>query len=154
MSREDIPNVLIRLTNVTGFDHTQEANLAFKEATDEIERLLADERQPMECGHPRACLKLTDEEEKLLLGYQAAPCSGAETSHELRQKWQKCSACAERERVREMCAAVAKDFCDESEPGNSVSVKYLEDKYGTLDALQAIRQLDLTKLDEGGEEKV
>ncbi|KKN66919.1 hypothetical protein LCGC14_0466940 [marine sediment metagenome] len=45
MSREDIPNVLIRLTNVTGFDHTQEANLAFKEATDEIERLLADEQE-------------------------------------------------------------------------------------------------------------
>ena len=45
MSREDIPNVLIRLTNVTGFAHAQEANLAFKEATEEIERLLAAERE-------------------------------------------------------------------------------------------------------------
>jgi hypothetical protein len=58
---------------------------------------------------------------------------------------------AEREKVREMCAAVAKDFCDESEPGNAISVKYLEDKYGTLDAQQAIRQLDLTALGDKGE---
>ncbi len=54
MSQEDIPNVLIRLTNVTGFDHTQEANLAFKEATEEIERLLAAEREKVRDWNARA----------------------------------------------------------------------------------------------------
>lgn len=59
MSREAIPNILIRLTNVTGFDHSQGSNLAFKLATDEIERLLAQAWEPMECGHPKACFVTT-----------------------------------------------------------------------------------------------
>jgi len=56
MRQEVIPNVLIRLTNVTGFDHTHDSNLAFRQATEEIERLLAQERLKViesspECWH-------------------------------------------------------------------------------------------------------
>ena len=45
MNREDIENILIRFTDITGYDHSQKSNLAFKAATGEIERLLADERE-------------------------------------------------------------------------------------------------------------
>ena len=45
MNREDIENILIRFTDITGYDHSQKSNLAFKAATGEIERLLADEQE-------------------------------------------------------------------------------------------------------------
>lgn len=61
-----------------------EAELS-RELCAEIERLLADEREPMKCGHPKACFKKGPPKEvSSLPGY--------------------CLACVERERVREMCA--------------------------------------------------
>lgn len=56
----------------------------------EIERLLAQEREPMECGHPKACL--VDWCEKM-----EGP---AHTAY--------CSACVEREKAREI---VCKHLC-------------------------------------------
>ena len=129
MSREDIPNVLIRLTNVTGFDHTQEANLAFKEATDEIERLLADARKPMECGHPKACLV---EREVTNIEKNEGPLNDTEY----------CSTCAEREKVREMCLRIA-ESCEVQE---ETIATYLTrwDLIIRASIANEIRQLDLT----------
>ena len=99
---------------------------------EEIERLLAQERESMECGHPRACwVELKAEApDGSMQGYAA-----------------ECSACAEREKVREMCAKAAWNFmtggwmCDAE------------------DVADEIRQLDLTKelagssAEEGGDAK-
>ena len=74
---------------------------------------------------------------------------GADAIVELTKKYDALLA-AEREKVREMCAAVASDpYIDEirafaNDPPSTVGEKIAK----------AIRQLDLTKLDEGGEEKV
>ncbi|KKK56918.1 hypothetical protein LCGC14_3059710 [marine sediment metagenome] len=112
-------------------------------ANAEIERLLADEREPMECGHPRAYLKLTNEEERLLLDYQAAPCSGAETSHELRQKWQKCSACAERDKARVLAEMIQEGYDEDDEEDSRPAISFWERIHKK--ANEVIRQLDLTK---------
>ncbi len=60
-----------------------------------IERLLAAERKPMECGHPRACLS------PITVEYRDGTLEDA----------QECSFCvqlkAEREKVRETCANVS-----------------------------------------------
>ena len=58
----------------------------------EIICLLTNERKPMECGHPKACWIHEDssDPDKRGVFYEKG--------------W--CSACAERERVREMCAEV------------------------------------------------
>ncbi|KKK85045.1 hypothetical protein LCGC14_2777210, partial [marine sediment metagenome] len=86
-----------------------------------VVRLLADEREPMECGHPRACwVELKAEApDGSMQGYAA-----------------ECSACAGREKVREMCALVAEEECDKVPGPDSDWPSRIGD---------AIRQLDLTK---------
>ncbi len=74
---------------VCGFLH-QAAMLA-----PEIERLLAEERKPMECGHPKACLS------PITVEYRDGTLEDA----------QECSFCVqlkvEREKVRELCLKAA-----------------------------------------------
>ncbi len=117
----------------------------------EIERLLADEREPMECEHPKACWK------------SAQPAT-FETVDDLRDDKPitqeiapHCSACAERERVREMCAGAACCLCEEGIPLHKDGLHHRsEDGSPTFTVCGSIkiRELDLTKLDESGEEKV
>ena len=83
-----------------------------------VKRLLADERKPMECGHPKACIEYVPEAfsepggTALVIG---------------------CSACAEREKVKKLCANAAWNFM----VGGGM---YDED-----DVADEIRGLDLTK---------
>ena len=101
-----------------------------------IERLLAAERAPMECGHPKACWMP-----------QMISCPGP-IPHEPEEFCEccesRCLACAqlkaEREKAREMCAVVASDpYIDEikahpDDPPSMVGEKIAK----------AIRQLKLT----------
>ncbi|KKL14090.1 hypothetical protein LCGC14_2519240 [marine sediment metagenome] len=96
----------------------------------EIERLLADEREPMECGHPRACwVELKAEApDGSMQGYAA-----------------ECSACAEREKVREMCAAYVEGWINHQFKWRDAAPLLADE----------IRQLDLTapSTEEGGDAK-
>ena len=93
-----------------------------------------DMREPMECGHPKACFV---EEE----GYE----SGGPQGWVVTQA-QGCSACAEREKVRELCAVV----CDDMDgwrawvgiPGFTGAPTEADAAAGYL--ADKIRQLDLT----------
>jgi len=147
MNREAIDSAKKIVDNLgIGGDYLEQEEDAIKEITQEIERLLAAEREPMECGHPKACWH------EATLPTTLSVCKWCLSLNLLEKVYQHAGS-IEREKVREMCAEVAKDFCDESVPESPVSVQYLTDKYGTLEAEQAIRQLDLTK-DEGSQEKV
>ena len=86
MSRDEITKALVeelkRLTWLTDTPQPIAENLV-----PIVERLLADEREPMKCGHPRACL----------VSGLNKPIEPIELDSSTR-----CSACAERERVREV----------------------------------------------------
>ena len=87
-----------------------------------VKRLLADERKPMECRHPKACLVQRE-------------ISNIEKNEGPLNDTEYCSVCAERERVREMCAVLAgKTLVEELTPQKIVRI-----------VMEAIRQLDLTK---------
>lgn len=53
MRSEDIKSILMRLTDVTSFDYPVESLTAFQKTIEEIERLLADEREKVRemCAH-------------------------------------------------------------------------------------------------------
>ena len=103
----------------------------------EIERFLAAEREPMECGHPKACLV---EREITNIEKNEGPLDDTEY----------CSACAERERVREMCAEIPKIWgfkAIDSEVFKSEGIRTVV--IGMCDFIEReIRQLDLTALDD------
>jgi len=123
---------------------------AFDDVLPYFERLLAAEREPMECGHPRACL--------------AGNGRGGINFEVL-----VCTACAEREKVREMALREVSAAMDaiirlkEVAQDGRVSVPDTTPKervrqlHCALNWLQTviepIRQLKLTKLDEGSQEK-
>ena len=86
-----------------------------------IKRLLAAERKPMECGHPKACyfaFEHVDEGTGEHLGTEEG-----------------CSACVERERVREMCVRRLGEMGGGYNTWQQVIVE----------AQEVLRQLDLTK---------
>ena len=93
-----------------------------------VERLLADEREPMECGHPKACLVQRE-------------ISNIEKNEGPLNDTEYCSACVERERVRERCAGeVVKTWCKFRDAKRKPMVR---DLLSNLE--QVILQLDLTK---------
>ncbi|KKL84918.1 hypothetical protein LCGC14_1959970, partial [marine sediment metagenome] len=135
--------------------------------------LLADERKPMECGHPKACwVQPEPEREEIFheVTHDMAMDAGdmslegqpmPETIWHEKEPY--CSACAEREKVREMCAkylekqaAECADFADK-ETGE-VRAAWNRGESWYEDSADAIRQLDLTApgrkfvLDEEGNE--
>ena len=89
---------------------------------------LADERKPMECGHPRACwVELKAEApDGSMQGYAA-----------------ECSACAERERVRERCASAAIGVS--MAPSEMPNDRLMLAQDVRRRCVETIRQLDLTK---------
>lgn len=121
-----------------------------------IERLLADEREPMKCGHPKACMV----PEHFFIAMK--PCNkpydvyvceicgqnmhkhtdGGGTAWIMKEY---CSACAEQEKVRETCA----EWMEHSVDRGCIGI------VGECSCgLENFLQLDLTRLDEGEEEKV
>ena len=117
-----------------GGDYLGQEKDAIKDITQEIERLLADEREPIECGHPKACL-----------AWRNVIATQGEPGEVCGQRY--CSACAERERVREMCVkelAVLRDQWDALTSGELDNDGVAACRSG----IELIRQLDLTKLDE------
>ena len=113
-----------------------------------VERLLAQERELMECKHPKSCW--VDEGDCLIRVDEGSP---PLYSPSMRRPRKYCSTCAERERVREMCVAAACPACKEGLPlekdsnGNEFHVAQVgEDDYEQAHCYsEAIRQLDLTK---------
>ena len=91
-----------------------------------IEHLLADEREPMECGHPKACLVQRE-------------ISNIEKNEGPLNDTEYCSACVEWERVREMCAEEAQSRCLRVMDGDSPCKRCRQ-----CASVVAIRQLDLT----------
>ena len=94
-----------------------------------------DERKPMECGHPRACLV---EREVTNIEKNEGPLN--DTEH--------CSACAEREGVREMCAKhveAAGCHCPHSSIWSSEKWDRRHSTTCQVTLAFEIRQLDLTK---------
>jgi len=139
MSREELVIEIAATLHTADEQGVLEGSCAefLKPLAEFIERLLTDERKEVlyavlafNCG-----LGCTPQE-----GYKDLTDALRDTKHLVASARRE-----EREKVREMCAVVMKDFADEYEPGANISVKYLEDKYGTLSGEKAIRQLDLTK---------
>ena len=91
MKREELANKFCELTCPNPEDHNKKPHPCEYVALT-VERLLAQEREPTECGHPKSCLS------PITVEYRDGTVEDA----------QECSFCvqlkSEREKVREMCA--------------------------------------------------
>jgi len=164
MSRE-LTEKLLKVFVDTGDMHMSYRDLAAISAK-EIERLLAAEREPMECGHPKACLvpeHFFEAMKPCNKPYDVYVCEicgqnmhkhtdGGGTAWIMKEY---CSACDEREKVRGMCVEFLERYHGSLHEHQSVdaplerSIVYESPK----DVANKIRQLDLTK-DEGSQEKL
>ncbi len=121
MSREIIERVTAELKAANQEWLTMTPEEVAKFVAPIIERLLADERKPMKCEHPKACWIQEDssDPDKRGVFYEKG--------------W--CSACAEREKVREMFSAALRKIEGGDDGWN----------FALARAEKIIRQLDLTK---------
>ncbi|KKK56246.1 hypothetical protein LCGC14_3066440, partial [marine sediment metagenome] len=110
-----------------------------------VERLLAQERELMECKHPKSCW--VDEGDCLIRVDEGSP---PLYSPSMRRPRKYCSTCAEREKVREMCAQhfekealECANFADKETGESRAAWNREETRYE--DCAWVIRQLDLTK---------
>jgi len=136
MSRECIERAITEVVNIRSSPEKSISRIN-RESVEVIERLLTDEREPMECGHPKACWI----GEQVWKGESDAV-PGKEATWTVAPY---CSACVEREKVREMCLAtcrMAKN--DAKERALRVGTYFWKGREAGADAcIDGIEQLDL-----------